>query len=330
MANHPRKILFEDNKEFSSDCYMCYACPQHCYISPPPPELLPEPDPRKSHVSTVLIFMLCILGLAFLLLSYLTMVKNRLRNSTRRSPEPLQNSMADFLDENQGPVLDHPIWYIRTVGLPQSVIDSIGSFLYKKGDGLIERNDCSICLSEFQENEMLRLLPKCSHAFHGNCIDVWLRSHKNCPVCRALILIANESSSSRPSEIEVPAQGEVETDESRPIQEDRMAEDLRVFDSRIKRGRVLSDIVDHRVRVDDQELRRSFSMDFSSAPAAEKGGEGCSEMVVKRDCKIYRLIKSASCVQSLRKGPVSMKKSFSFSGKRSRKNNSRSLESIEY
>ncbi|KAK9930380.1 hypothetical protein M0R45_027419 [Rubus argutus] len=32
------------------------------------------------------------------------------------------------------------------------------------------------------------LLPKCSHAFHINCIDTWLRSHTNCPLCRAYIV----------------------------------------------------------------------------------------------------------------------------------------------
>ena len=41
---------------------------------------------------------------------------------------------------------------------------------------------------EFQENEALRILSKCSNAFHINCIDVWLRSHANCPLCRANIM----------------------------------------------------------------------------------------------------------------------------------------------
>lgn len=32
------------------------------------------------------------------------------------------------------------------------------------------------------------LVPKCNHAFHIYCIDTWLRSHTNCPLCRARII----------------------------------------------------------------------------------------------------------------------------------------------
>uniref|UniRef100_A0A0E0BA22 RING-type E3 ubiquitin transferase n=1 Tax=Oryza glumipatula TaxID=40148 RepID=A0A0E0BA22_9ORYZ len=54
----------------------------------------------------------------------------------------------------------------------------------RHGDGFVDRTDCSVCLGEFRDGESLRLLPKCSHAFHVPCIDTWLRSHSNCPLCR--------------------------------------------------------------------------------------------------------------------------------------------------
>ncbi|KAJ7525961.1 hypothetical protein O6H91_17G076100 [Diphasiastrum complanatum] len=44
--------------------------------------------------------------------------------------------------------------------------------------------DCSVCLTEFQEEEKLRILPKCGHGFHADCIDMWLLSHSTCPLCR--------------------------------------------------------------------------------------------------------------------------------------------------
>ncbi|VAI49637.1 unnamed protein product [Triticum turgidum subsp. durum] len=44
--------------------------------------------------------------------------------------------------------------------------------------------ECAVCLSEFEDEDRLRLLPKCSHAFHPDCIGEWLASHVTCPVCR--------------------------------------------------------------------------------------------------------------------------------------------------
>ncbi|KAJ4750490.1 RING/U-box superfamily protein [Rhynchospora pubera] len=45
--------------------------------------------------------------------------------------------------------------------------------------------ECAVCLSEFLENDILRLLPGCRHVFHTNCIDTWLSEHITCPVCRS-------------------------------------------------------------------------------------------------------------------------------------------------
>ncbi|KAG6784727.1 hypothetical protein POTOM_010428 [Populus tomentosa] len=47
-----------------------------------------------------------------------------------------------------------------------------------------EDAQCSICLGEYQEKEVLRIMPGCGHNFHLSCIDVWLRKQTTCPVCR--------------------------------------------------------------------------------------------------------------------------------------------------
>ncbi|KAL2229470.1 RING-H2 finger protein ATL33 [Sesamum indicum] len=46
---------------------------------------------------------------------------------------------------------------------------------------------CPVCLSVFAEGEEMRQLSGCKHAFHSACIDMWLYSHSNCPVCRAAV-----------------------------------------------------------------------------------------------------------------------------------------------
>ncbi|KAF0927280.1 hypothetical protein E2562_031485 [Oryza meyeriana var. granulata] len=44
---------------------------------------------------------------------------------------------------------------------------------------------CSICLSEYTDGEMLRVMPDCRHRFHLMCLDAWLRRSASCPVCRS-------------------------------------------------------------------------------------------------------------------------------------------------
>ncbi|KAL6845603.1 hypothetical protein ACP4OV_025098 [Aristida adscensionis] len=44
---------------------------------------------------------------------------------------------------------------------------------------------CSICLSEYRDGEMLRVMPECRHRFHVACLDAWLRRSASCPVCRS-------------------------------------------------------------------------------------------------------------------------------------------------
>ncbi|KAL3517224.1 hypothetical protein ACH5RR_024126 [Cinchona calisaya] len=74
------------------------------------------------------------------------------------------------------------------VGLDQAVINSYPKFSFCKEGGAREGgNDrlCAICLCEYKELEMLRLLPDCKHYFHVTCIDAWLKLNASCPVCRS-------------------------------------------------------------------------------------------------------------------------------------------------
>ncbi|KAL3823980.1 hypothetical protein ACJIZ3_020009 [Penstemon smallii] len=79
----------------------------------------------------------------------------------------------------------------RARGLDASVMETFPTFTYsevkhhKIGKGALE---CSVCLNEFEDEETLKLIPKCDHVFHPECIDVWLQSHVTCPVCRAVLV----------------------------------------------------------------------------------------------------------------------------------------------
>lgn len=49
--------------------------------------------------------------------------------------------------------------------------------------------DCAVCQSAFSDDDELRLLPACRHAFHSRCVDPWLRANPSCPLCRASITL---------------------------------------------------------------------------------------------------------------------------------------------
>lgn len=55
-------------------------------------------------------------------------------------------------------------------------------------DGREDALECSVCLLEFDDDDALRLLPTCPHAFHPECIGLWLERHATCPLCRASVL----------------------------------------------------------------------------------------------------------------------------------------------
>ncbi|KAJ0524067.1 putative transcription factor C2H2 family [Helianthus annuus] len=72
----------------------------------------------------------------------------------------------------------------RVSGIDKTVIESLPVFRFSTLKGWRNGLECSICLSRFEDVEVLRLLPKCKHAFHIGCVDKWLENHSGCPLCR--------------------------------------------------------------------------------------------------------------------------------------------------
>lgn len=72
----------------------------------------------------------------------------------------------------------------RVSGIDKQVIETLPYFKFSSLKGSKEGLECTVCLSKFEDTETLRLLPKCKHAFHMNCIDKWFESHSTCPLCR--------------------------------------------------------------------------------------------------------------------------------------------------
>ncbi|GFP86785.1 RING-H2 finger protein atl54 [Phtheirospermum japonicum] len=355
MAFHHRKLLDKPD----DDSAIVKFCKERCDPIKNPDEILctsvcpsPEPPPvvftsspeKSPRLSLLLTISLSALAAAFFLFTCYTIYKlhsNWRSSRRRRRQQSLRQDDGgpdEFLDEDQGPVVDHHVWYIRTVGLQPSVIGAITIVKYKKGDGLIDGTDCSVCLSEFQEDETLRLLPKCNHAFHVTCIDTWLRSHTNCPMCRAGIVSSSARLSSSSQEQTVQNTGLGPEDEARngisgsnrELGRDSEIEstELRVGieDDTVSRAQTGPKLLDG-----IQPLRRSISVDSLSAVATAFPGQSdrnidnqlvevkestTSGVVAKRagfNQGLLRLIGSPSIERSMQTGSSSMKRSLSCS-----------------
>ncbi|KAK2997734.1 hypothetical protein RJ639_020332 [Escallonia herrerae] len=58
---------------------------------------------------------------------------------------------------------------------------------YKTGL-VMESRECAVCLSAFEEGEVIRRLG-CGHTFHKDCVDKWLQQDSaTCPLCRKKVL----------------------------------------------------------------------------------------------------------------------------------------------
>ena len=362
--------LISDDLNCSSSCssyYFLGICPKECQnicsiICPPPystPPTSPPPSLEKIHkIPTYLIAIGTVLAAAFIIVCFLAFYSRyylRRRNSRRGTQPQTEETQDEFFDE-EGPIIDHPVWYIRTVGLQPSVISSIRVCKYKSGDGLVEGTECSVCLGEFEEDESLRLLPKCSHAFHIPCIDTWLRSHTNCPMCRAPIINSTSMTPVPEPDVENLDPGEeAQVEISHGSSESDRDIEEEVCEVRIdveEEGGSVSENGEKRcgnsnVEVNNiQPLRRSVSLDSLSASRISlavanivpvESARNSETQLVKLNentriagnrgdgnRNLLRLLGSSSKARLLPNRPIFMKRSVSWSGKFKLGNNSQS------
>ncbi|XP_021748125.1 RING-H2 finger protein ATL67-like [Chenopodium quinoa] len=166
----------------------------------PPPSSSPPHSPLSLQnlglgYAIAIAFGFLVLFSALLLSSYICCRANHRRRRRLHAP-PLPNSSDNGIivpriifvaeddnddEENQNRASN------GVVGLDRAVINSYPKFqFYKKnlessnGDNLM----CSICLCDYKEGEMLRMMPDCNHFFHLCCLDAWLKLNGSCPVCR--------------------------------------------------------------------------------------------------------------------------------------------------
>uniref|UniRef100_A0A5B6ZL94 RING-type E3 ubiquitin transferase n=1 Tax=Davidia involucrata TaxID=16924 RepID=A0A5B6ZL94_DAVIN len=137
-------------------------------------------NPAVLFIIVILAVIFFISGLLHLLVRFL--IKHRSSSSISQSNRYPEMSPSDAFQRQL-----RQLFHLHDSGLDQAYIDALPLFHYREVMGLKEPFDCAVCLCEFSEQDNLRLLPLCSHAFHIDCIDTWLLSNSTCPLCRGTL-----------------------------------------------------------------------------------------------------------------------------------------------
>ncbi|KAJ4714207.1 RING-H2 finger protein [Melia azedarach] len=146
-----------------------------------PDHIGPSPSPNLCHkqVSVTLSLFIIIIGtvcgiLFFLFRRFPKCFIIVVRSTSNRSPpHPEDDHQHDSEDDQEDKLAAIPVLTYAETTLPSgSPVSS-------------ERESCAVCLGEYADTDIVRVLPSCKHMFHKNCIDRWLTVRSsNCPFCR--------------------------------------------------------------------------------------------------------------------------------------------------
>lgn len=161
--------------------------------------------------SPPLIAMVVVAAAAFLIVTYSRLISRRLfppfhrlhrRYRRWRRRRRLRPHFPTSDSESPPPLYESSdgFYVYSPYGLDESVIKNIPLSIYKLpksskslssklGFTEDEFHDCAVCLLEFEDGDYIRTLPVCSHSFHVDCIDIWLKSHATCPLCRSGVVV---------------------------------------------------------------------------------------------------------------------------------------------
>ncbi|KAK7374345.1 hypothetical protein VNO80_07775 [Phaseolus coccineus] len=147
-------------------------------LSPSPSELYNEPPMNSNNpgldIFTKIFLLLLFLSL-FIRVCYVYMTLQRDQGGN----DNISDSIASMIHNDQNNNL---------TGLPFNVVKSYHTFPYGKTNSVATMcnhdTTCAICIEDYEESEMLRMMPQCRHYFHRDCVDAWLKVNATCPVCR--------------------------------------------------------------------------------------------------------------------------------------------------
>lgn len=238
---------------------------EKAFLSPSqPPPSIPSSQSTGNYglnnrISPSILLIIIILAVIFFISGLLHLLVRFLLRPAIRNSNEIENLTA-----LQGQL--QQLFHLHDSGVDQSFIDTLPVFNYKAIIGVKDPFDCAVCLSEFEVEDKLRLLPKCSHAFHMDCIDTWLLSHSTCPICRGNLVQDFSLSSCQFS----PVVRALESGNSREIVVEREVDDgdlgQNILDDQVERSGEIGE------RVVEVKLGK-----FRNVGGGDAGGEGSAE-----------------------------------------------------
>ncbi|XP_057488574.1 E3 ubiquitin-protein ligase ATL4-like [Actinidia eriantha] len=148
---------------------------------------LPQPsrdgvDSPSSSSSSSFIIVIIIISSAIIVSASIYLLR---RCFLRRSSSAADDVVSFSANNNSHNIRDRSR-YDQTSS-SYALMENLPVFTFGSVTGNLVGGDCAVCLSKFEPNDQLRLLPLCCHAFHTQCIDSWLLSNQTCPLCRSTV-----------------------------------------------------------------------------------------------------------------------------------------------
>ncbi|KAE8653246.1 hypothetical protein Csa_019623 [Cucumis sativus] len=105
--------------------------------------------------------------------------------SYRSKDQKAGNNESEF---DTGTVEDRlPVFREREIVQIETMVFSY--YREAKGSENDDDYECVICLNKFEDGQKCQWMKKCGHIFHCSCIDRWLRTERECPLCRSCVCV---------------------------------------------------------------------------------------------------------------------------------------------